>query len=103
MTITNKENLIDHVKSLSELDLLEFMENLACHLQKENIEHLIDRVFELDANLIYQHGIDIETLDKKIDDLEFIIDKKDDVIEGLKGEIKELEKKIKQLENDNPS
>lgn len=40
------EQLLKKVSALSEIELLEFMEGLAAHIAKQNIEHLIDQVFD---------------------------------------------------------
>ena len=74
ITVQQHEKLIDRIASLSELELDSLLKDIGQHLQKNNLEHLIDNAFQVDDQA--------------------------EEIEGLEAEVQELEEKIELLETD---
>lgn len=60
------EGLITKMKSLPEIELLEFMEALSEHLRKEKLEGLIDQVFDVGRGIITELEDQIEKLEDEV-------------------------------------
>jgi phage shock protein A len=77
--MTTTELLLIQIQSLTELELDDFLQGIGQHLSKNNLEHLIDRAFDMEGN------------QDRIDELE-------DENELLESKVEELEKQIAELE-----
>lgn len=60
------EEILELIKGLSELEMLELLEGVGDHLQKTKTEHLIDKVFEVDET----DDLNISDLEDQISELE---------------------------------
>lgn len=64
------EELLSKVRSLPEIELLEFIQGLGDHLTKNKMEHLIDQVFEVGEEELSEMQNKVNNLEEEISSLE---------------------------------
>lgn len=98
LTLKQEDRLIKKITSLTELELSSIIKRIAEHLQKNNLEHLIDESFDIET---YEDELEdaqdrIEVLESTLSDILSIAemidldDMDEDVVEDKISEIQNL-------------
>jgi hypothetical protein len=74
ITVKQHEKLIDRITGLSELEFTSLIEDIATHVNRNKLHHIISSSFILDT------GYSIEEMEDSLDDLE---KEKDDLVDKL--------------------